>query len=349
MKFVQAKHFYSGGNVPRIVVIHDMEYPEKPDSAEWCANFFAAESAPLASAHYAVDGDSVVQMVKEDDGAWHTPGLLVGREINRTSIGVEHAGFARQTPEEWQDPYSAAMLELSAQLVADICARHNIPPRRLTVEELQAGVGGICGHADCTTATGTGSHWDPGPGFPWDWYMERVLAHYGTTRLPPVSSTGWPRVTVGGVTYEVAPEYIWPIGIGEAEDMAKAAGCELPSPELVDAIWQAADAKIDGAKMIRTRTDGNDGTPQTMASEATFNAQADRLVDEVVALSKAGVKMPYTLAAGYCKDVVKKDGVLGIYGWQRADGSVIQPLYTGHARGWIDYSQGLRYVRKVTS
>jgi len=149
MKFIQAKHYYQGGNTPRLIVIHDMEYPERPTGAEWCAEFFAGPKAPGASAHYCVDSDSVVQCVKEEDGAWHTPGRLPDRfgvEINRSSIGIEHAGYARQSAEEWMDEYSQAMLRQSAALVADLCLRHDIPPVLLTSEDLKLeGMRGICG------------------------------------------------------------------------------------------------------------------------------------------------------------------------------------------------------------
>jgi N-acetyl-anhydromuramyl-L-alanine amidase AmpD len=188
MKFIQARHYYSGGNQPRLIVIHDMEYPERPTGAEWCAEYFAGPNAPAASAHFCVDNDSVVQCVHESDGAWHTPGRLpdkLGVEINRSSIGIEHAGYAKQTAEEWADEYSQAMLKQSAALVADICLRHDIPPVLLTAQDLKLeGIRGICGHDDCTKATGVGSHWDPGPHFPWAWFMVLVRSEYDARCQP---------------------------------------------------------------------------------------------------------------------------------------------------------------------
>lgn len=181
MKFVQARHFYAGGNKPALIILHDMEYPERPTGAEWCAEYFAGPNAPRASAHFCVDSDSVVQCVREEDGAWHTPGALPGKgglEINRSSIGIEHAGFARQTAAEWADAYSTNMLERSAELVARLCERYLIPVVKLAPEGLlRPGASGICGHVDCTRATGVGTHWDPGPHFPWAWYLERVMTY----------------------------------------------------------------------------------------------------------------------------------------------------------------------------
>ena len=43
-------------------------------------------------------------------------------------------------------------------------------------------------------------------------------------------------------------------------------------------------------------------------------------------------------------------GKVAIYGWHRADGDPIQPLYLGHAASWVDYHpRGIRLVhRRVT-
>lgn len=373
MKFVQAKHYYKGGNKPKLIVIHDMEYPERPTGAEWCADFFAAANAPQASAHFCVDSNSIVQCVNESDGAWHCPGSLPkkgGLEINRSSIGIEHAGYARQTKEEWADTYSMAELELSAKLVADICRRYDIPAKRLTPEDLlKEGATGICGHVDCTKATGVGSHWDPGSNFPFDWYIDRVNAalniviEHPPDTLPapePKSSltpSGWITAEGGlnfdafveveckGVLWLVAPIYVAPVGIGEADEIAHKAGCELPSPELVDAIYAAADCKLDAQQIVNAAV-GHDGTPKTMDSPETHAKVAKRLAELV---QEHG---DFKLLAGPFKDVVRYKDKLGIYGWFKANGVPIQGrgldggIQTGHALSWSDYSQALRYCKR---
>lgn len=152
-----------------LLVIHDMEYPERPDSAEWCAGFFASSLAPQASAHYCVDSGLVIQCVRDEDVAWHAPGA------NKNGIGIEHAGYAKQTREEWSDAYSQQELERSAVLVARLAAQYGIPIDRPSVEELKRGARGIVGHIDATQAFRAGKgHTDPGPNFPWEWYLERV-------------------------------------------------------------------------------------------------------------------------------------------------------------------------------
>lgn len=335
MKFVQAKS-YSKANRGvfdvSLVVIHTMEAPEKAATAENVAAWFAGPNAPKASAHYNVDSDSIVQSVAEADVAWHAG------PVNGFSIGIEHAGYAKQTVEEWGDPYSVAMLERSAELVGRICRRYKIPVRRLTDADLSRGERrGLCGHVDVTNGlTGGKGHWDPGPHFPWAWYLDRVRAHVHAHEATTANALDWPIVEHVGVRWCVAPSYIAPIGIGEAEAMAKAMSCELPLPGLVDAIWQAADLKIDASKMARQ----HDGTPSTMASLATYNDQAARIEAAIGG-------RPYKLLAGTHKDIVLSGGKVGLYGWHRPDGSVVQPFFAGHASGWIDYSQGLRLCRRA--
>lgn len=336
MKFVQARNFTKASRTEvDLVVVHDMEYPERPNGAEWCADFFAGPNAPKASAHYCVDNDSIVQCVRDEDVAWHAPGA------NHNGIGIEHAGYAKQTADEWLDDYSIAMLERSAELVAMLCRKYGIPVERPSVDALKAGARGIVGHKDCTDAfSGGKGHWDPGPGFPWAHYLDRVRDHLDAGAYEPPAPDdrpeGWVSVFSDGVEWYVAPIYIHPMGIGAAEDYARAYGCELPSPALVDAIWRDADLRIDATKMVRQ----HDNTLKTMASREMFDSQA-------ALVERAFAGRDFRLAAGYCKDVVAHNGKVGLYGWHRLDGSVIQPFYAGHARGWIDYSQGLRLVRRA--
>ena len=193
-----ARNFYRGTNQPRWIIIHDLEYPEVPGAAEWAGSYFATDVPK--SAHYTVDADSIVQSVSELDGAWHTSGYIQNAEVNRRSIGIEHAGYARQSASEWNDNYSRRMLERSAALVADIARRHHIPVRWLTPTEIRAGMAGIAGHHDFVIATGAGSHVDPGPAFPRDWYIGRVRALQGGGQQAPGVLTAVAIAAVAGAT-----------------------------------------------------------------------------------------------------------------------------------------------------
>jgi N-acetyl-anhydromuramyl-L-alanine amidase AmpD len=153
------------GRAIDVVVIHTMEIAERNDAAEICARWFRS-TASQVSAHYCVDVDTVIQCVREQDIAWHARGG------NAASIGVELAGFARQTARDWRDAYSNAVLRRAATLVADVCRRRRIPVRWLVAGDLLAGRRGITGHVEVSIAYGRSDHWDPGPGFP----VERFLS-----------------------------------------------------------------------------------------------------------------------------------------------------------------------------
>lgn len=152
-----------------VVVIHTMEISERPDAAEICARWFKTPVSQV-SAHYCVDADSLIQCVREPNIAWHARGG------NRDSIGVELAGFASQTRRDWADPYSAAVLERAANLVADVCRRRRIPVRWLVAEDLVAGRRGLTGHSEVSEAFKQSDHWDPGDGFPVEAFVDRVRA-----------------------------------------------------------------------------------------------------------------------------------------------------------------------------
>jgi N-acetyl-anhydromuramyl-L-alanine amidase AmpD len=167
-----AARWFTATNGRRIdyIVIHDMEMAEKGDTAESCARFFASlPPERKASAHYCVDNNSIVQGVREQDIAYHAP-------PNTHSLGVEHAGFARQTREQWLDDYGRKMLTLSAGLVAELLAKYDLPAQFLSPEDLKAGKRGVTTHRNVSKAFGQTSHTDPGPDFPVAWYMDRVRA-----------------------------------------------------------------------------------------------------------------------------------------------------------------------------
>ena len=171
LQFIAARNFTKLDKPRKIdlIVIHSMEAPEASTTAIRVATWFAGKDAPKASAHFCVDNENIIQCVADNDVAWHAPGA------NSNGIGIEHAGFARQTIDEWNDDFSRSMLELSAQLSADLCVKYGIPPLSLDAEALKAGKRGITTHKAVTDAFNGGKgHWDPGPGFPMANYCTRV-------------------------------------------------------------------------------------------------------------------------------------------------------------------------------
>jgi N-acetyl-anhydromuramyl-L-alanine amidase AmpD len=167
-RFVESPNFTSAsGRAIDVVVVHTMEIRERKDAAEICARWFATPVSNV-SAHYCVDSDTVIQCVREKDIAWHARGG------NATSIGVELAGFARQTTDDWEDAYSTAVLRRAATVVADVCRRNRVPVRWLAAADLRARRRGITGHAEVSRAYEKSDHWDPGPGFPVEQFLALV-------------------------------------------------------------------------------------------------------------------------------------------------------------------------------
>lgn len=97
IKFIPAhsSNYYSGrsGNSILYIVVHYTA--NNGDTAAGNGNYFSGANRQ-ASAHYFVDENSIVQSVKDSDGAWHCGGSLESshhpyRNIctNRNSIGIE--------------------------------------------------------------------------------------------------------------------------------------------------------------------------------------------------------------------------------------------------------------------
>lgn len=169
--FVRAKNFTRADRkVIDLIVIHDMEAPEREKTAATVAAWFGSDNAPQASAHYCVDDKEIVQCVREEDVAWHAPGA------NHNGIGIEHAGYASQTANDWADEYSTAMLKRSAELVARLCLRWDIPVVFCPDAILKLpGARGITTHKAITDGLNGGKgHWDPGPNFPMTQFLDWV-------------------------------------------------------------------------------------------------------------------------------------------------------------------------------
>lgn len=171
---VQARWYGQGPaeRQPRVIVIHDMEAPEKGDTAENVARYFATlGEATKASAHVCVDNNSAVRCVSDDDIAYAAPGA------NADGLQIELAGYGRQSAADWADDYSTAMLDIAAGIVAEWCERYAIPPTHLDNDELSSGARGIVGHFQVSAVYQRSDHTDPGVHFPWEHFLSRVSAH----------------------------------------------------------------------------------------------------------------------------------------------------------------------------
>ncbi|MFC7221223.1 N-acetylmuramoyl-L-alanine amidase [Streptomyces polyrhachis] len=139
------------------IVIHDTEgqYPGVIKLIQ--------DPVRAASWHYSLrssDGH-VAQHIRTRDVAWQAGNWA----INAKSIGLEHEGFAAQQG-AW---YTEAMYRSSAKLVRYLAERYDVPLDRAH----------IIGHDNVpgtTTANIRNMHWDPGPYWDWNHYMNLLDA-----------------------------------------------------------------------------------------------------------------------------------------------------------------------------
>jgi hypothetical protein len=158
-------------------------------------------------------------------------------------------------------------------------------------------------------------------------------------------------VKMGEAVIAVSPDYVcvgsdedyWlaPLTPVVAQVLADELGCVLPTRKMVDAIWRAAVLKMEPRPIPPSAA---------MTSAAVFS---DHNATVRAQRGERAENFPLgALVAGHKKDVVissrlaTSPGKVAIYGWHRADGTAIQPLYLGHAATWADYSHGVRLVRK---
>ncbi|MCO1575039.1 N-acetylmuramoyl-L-alanine amidase [Crossiella sp. SN42] len=145
----------------RLVVIHTAEGARTVESL---GRFFQGKTQ--ASSHVGIDDHRVEQYVNYDRAAWTL------RSGNPISDNAELCGFAAWDRAEWlRHP---RMLELAAAWIAGRCRARGIPLRKLTPAQVAAGEPGVIGHHDWTVGKKEGSHWDPGPQFPWDLVMAKA-------------------------------------------------------------------------------------------------------------------------------------------------------------------------------
>ena len=128
-----------------------------------------------------------------------------------------------------------------------------------------------------------------------------------------------------------------PLGLRAALDIAGHFGFSLPTPKLVDAIYEQSVVKLVPLPLA-----AGDG----MRSTAYFVYHSELINRERTAQDAALGE----LTSGDKKDLVLTNllwqvpGHVAIYGWHRAVNQPIQPLSTVHGARYADYSHGVRLV-----
>ena len=164
------------------------------------------------------------------------------------------------------------------------------------------------------------------------------------THFTPIKST-WvnKQQQLIPITYYVAKDYL-SVGTNEdfarvpitpmaAQKMADSLHCFLPTPKMVDEIYEQSKVKLTPVPLYIYR-------------DSTITMWQHHLIIEGQRKNKKG------LISGIKKDVVLSNKVMlqgknnrvAIYGWHQLNGKVIQPVYAGHVNWYVDYSHGIRLV-----
>lgn len=166
---------------PHLDVVHSTEGPMSPGNARALAvNWFgrpASQGGAGTSTTGIFDPVEGIRMLDE-----HTIPYHVGPDGNPVSTGDEHCGSVKLTRDQWLSPAGRAMLDQSARVKAERARARGwslADCRWLTLSEVaRKTVDGFCTHNDIRLALGGTTHSDPGPNFPYDWYMGRIRAWY---------------------------------------------------------------------------------------------------------------------------------------------------------------------------
>lgn len=144
-------------------------------------------------------------------------------------------------------------------------------------------------------------------------------------------------------TFYVSPDYVsigtdqdWarvPLTPMAAQQLADSLNCFLPTRKMVDAIYSAAQVKLEPVPLYAYR----DSTPTFYHHHLMIEGQRGGKKGLI-----AGIKKDVVISGRVARD--KRPGRVAIYGWHKPDGKPIQPLYTGHINWYVDYSHGIRLV-----
>lgn len=128
---------FTKGNKRKIeyIVIH---YFGGLSSAEAVANYFYSNPTS-ASAHYAVDENSIFQIVKDEDIAWHcgdsTQGVFGGKATNLNTIGIEMRPYKLNTYSQFaidRDWYfNDQVIKQTQELTRFLMDKYDIPIDRV--------------------------------------------------------------------------------------------------------------------------------------------------------------------------------------------------------------------------
>lgn len=213
---------------PDLLAFFEREYKDNPDTA--------------GSSHAGACDTCQSEFLSYDRAAWTL------RSGNLVSDNIELCGMAAWSRAEWLRHMT--MLDGAAQWLAKRAKARGIPLVKLTPADVAAGRSGVIGHADWTTGMHDGSHWDPGPSFPWDLLMP--LANRYLT--PPPIEKDW-------------------LDMATQQDVIAAVTAALRS----EGVSGAGDATVMLDRGYRQALTEVKGIPAGLDLDALANAVADKL------------------------------------------------------------------------
>lgn len=147
-----------------LLVVHCTQGASARGAAAWFSN-----DDSRGSAHVVVDRLECYRTLAPSTIPWGAAG------VNGRGWHLELAGYAEWSRNQWLE--HRGTLNRGAFKLAYHGRRFEIPLTRLSRRQLAAGHDlGVIDHATASAVYG-GSHWDPGPHFPWDVFMKKAKAY----------------------------------------------------------------------------------------------------------------------------------------------------------------------------
>ncbi|MDI6829236.1 MAG: hypothetical protein QME62_12215, partial [Armatimonadota bacterium] len=121
-----------------------------------------------------------------------------------------------------------------------------------------------------------------------------------------------------------------------AQSVADFFNCSLPTRKMVDEIYRQAEVKLEPKPLSERR----EAVETFIKHNSIIEAQRRQ-------------KPLGALVAGIKKDVTitnlpkNRQDHVAIYGWHKLDGTPIQPLTTVHINWYVDYSHGIRLIKRT--
>jgi hypothetical protein len=143
------------------------------------------------------------------------------RSGNPWSENIELCGFAKWKRGDW----------LARPMLLDACARwlatrskaRGIPLVKLSPKEYAAGGSGVIGHNDHTVGYSDGTHWDPGPDFPWDVVLDKARAYAAGTTTPEDDDMpygDWPKAHKDLLLNDIKQWAVQPETVARRDDLS---------------------------------------------------------------------------------------------------------------------------------